>query len=534
MVHVHDLPRAKGRGGDDGAMPPINKRRLQPAKLQGSSVGSKGAGIASFFKADPEHHARAYRPGQGYMAGNSAAAAAARTAAVTRTEKIGEAVGAAPAASEPSKFLLLDLLVDAACPVADKPPVVKKTRNVVATAPFKTWPERAAAIWLHLALDPGSQKPGSWSVLAPKIGGLNRTTAQHWTTCNQKNAPAISKWLPITAKLTWARVKAIMHRDKAFLVGLDKFFAPEDTLPPKMLDGFRPYLDNEGTVVLSADTAPEMPGPRRASLGKKNPAKFVNVNPGTRHIQPRSSRPVRWPEAEAFAKKEFTDAWKVGKPLTALDLKMRLRAEFPAGNMQPAWELKKANNENINDFHGNYMGADTNSLARYKGWIDGVLDRAGFSLRHKTVSQKIPDSWRDDAKEFVKEMRKKFKAAGVTKVIGMDQTFILFYPNENEAVIAPVGAKRVGSSAESDDKEGVTLAVTVELGKRSGMQYTVGQISPAYWVMTGNTCCCPSAQHHKDHSPPHMYKFTPRDSKNKTPGYVGRVGSVCLSLHLPA
>ena len=62
MVHVHDLPRAKGRGGDDGAMPPINKRRLQPAKLQGSSVGSKGAGIASFFKPDPEHHARAYRP----------------------------------------------------------------------------------------------------------------------------------------------------------------------------------------------------------------------------------------------------------------------------------------------------------------------------------------------------------------------------------------------------------------------------------------------------------------------------------------
>jgi hypothetical protein len=45
-----------------------------------------------------------------------------------------------------------------------------------------SWVERSACIWLHLALDPRSQKPGSWSVLCEKVGGLNRTTASHWTT----------------------------------------------------------------------------------------------------------------------------------------------------------------------------------------------------------------------------------------------------------------------------------------------------------------------------------------------------------------
>ena len=86
--------------------------------------------------------------------------------------------------------------------------------------------------------------------------------------------------------------------------------------------------------------------------------------------------------------------------------------------------MTSANNAGINDFHANYMGADKRSLSRYKTWIDGVIDRDGFSLRHKTVSQKIPDSWRDDAAEFVDILRRDFKSFGVTKVLGMDQTFV--------------------------------------------------------------------------------------------------------------
>eukprot|EP01048_Picozoa_sp_COSAG05_P011952 COSAG05_NODE_1164_length_5652_cov_6.810733_4_plen_100_part_00 len=57
MVHVHDLPRAKGCGSRDGAVVLCaNKRRLQPAKLKGSDVGSKGVRISAFFAPDPEHH----------------------------------------------------------------------------------------------------------------------------------------------------------------------------------------------------------------------------------------------------------------------------------------------------------------------------------------------------------------------------------------------------------------------------------------------------------------------------------------------
>jgi hypothetical protein len=64
---------------------------------------------------------------------------------------------------------------------------------------------------------------------------------------------------------------------------------------------------------------------------------------------------------DAAGRKEFSDAWNVGKPLTAIDLKMRLRAEFSAGNLKPAWDIAKSNNPGVNDFHGNYMGADENS-----------------------------------------------------------------------------------------------------------------------------------------------------------------------------
>jgi hypothetical protein len=80
-----------------------------------------------------------------------------------------------------------------------------------------------------------------------------------------------------------------------WLQGLDKFFATEFTLPSHLLDPFRPYLDKEGPVTLSADTAPEVAGARRASLSRKNPEKFRNVTATTKSLEKRSNRPVRWP-----------------------------------------------------------------------------------------------------------------------------------------------------------------------------------------------------------------------------------------------
>eukprot|EP01047_Picozoa_sp_COSAG01_P067522 COSAG01_NODE_9555_length_2410_cov_17.551709_2_plen_144_part_00 len=78
-----------------------------------------------------------------------------------------------------------------------------------------------------------------------------------------------------------------------------------------------------------------------------------------------------------------------------------------------------------------------------------------------------------------------FKATGgVTKVVGMDQTFIHFFPNESDAVMAPIGSDRVGSTVQADDKEGVTLAVTCELGKKNGVSYSPSKIGPGYWTRT--------------------------------------------------
>ena len=96
MPHVHDLPRAKDRGG--GAALCRNKRRLKPAVLQGSAVGAYGKKISSFFAPDPHHHEGAYRPGQGVMNARSAEAIASSDAVVSRAEQLAAALLQIPAA----------------------------------------------------------------------------------------------------------------------------------------------------------------------------------------------------------------------------------------------------------------------------------------------------------------------------------------------------------------------------------------------------------------------------------------------------
>ena len=84
MPHVHDLPRAKDRGG--GASLCRNKRRLKPAVLQGSAVGAYGKTISSFFAPDPHHHEGAYQPGHGVMNARPAEAIASSDAVMRSDE----------------------------------------------------------------------------------------------------------------------------------------------------------------------------------------------------------------------------------------------------------------------------------------------------------------------------------------------------------------------------------------------------------------------------------------------------------------
>ena len=61
------------------------------------------------------------------------------------------------------------------------------------------------------------------------------------------------------------------------------------------------------------------------------------------------------------------------------------------------------------------------------------LKRLNFSVRQRTVSQKIPDDWFQIALDSAKQIRETFEAAGVEVVVNADQTFLLFYHESKKA-----------------------------------------------------------------------------------------------------
>ena len=577
-----EKPAAAVAAADDPNARGFCKRKRSlpgPPDLLGVGIATgKGGGISSFFAPDADHHKDAWRPGLGRMEHKTLGLRAAENAARQARDRgrlalqgAGLVVGLQPALGTGRPILQpvaspLEMLVDAAggagqTPVGDwfkdgvedaprtslgeelddllgisdaaassteslpdgatsKPAAAQaKRRTIVATSANLTLHEKAALIYLHIGLGP--QDAGSWSVLSKTVSGLNRTTAMNWmSTKTEKYQKFIVKWLPIVEKLTWARVKDILAKEKAFIARLEEQAVFTDTyrLPADSLEKYQKYRAVVGRAILSRDTVPDLAGARRASMAKKDESKFANVKAQTKSVRARSSRKLRWPVQEQIAKEIFVEAWEKGRPITMSVLKAQLKEKFPEGTSKAAYFYgRTAIGDPQNDFYLNYMGHEQNTLSKYSNWIKDVLDRAGYSVQKKTVSQKIPDSWEEDSKEFVMRMRRAFKAFGVTVTLGMDQTFILFHPSENDAVIAPTNSDRVTTTVASDDKEGVTLAVTCELGKRIGSSYMPGKIAEGYWVLTGKTCVCPDVDHHKAHSPPHMTKLI-RGTKTPTPG----------------
>jgi hypothetical protein len=67
-----------------------------------------------------------------------------------------------------------------------------------------------------------------------------------------------------------------------------------------------------------------------------------------------------------------------------------------------------------------------------------VLKRNGWTLRKKTVSQKIPANWVEIAQTDSMRISDVMQRAGVDVLINADETFVKFYPADDR-VIAPEG-----------------------------------------------------------------------------------------------
>jgi len=125
----------------------------------------------------------------------------------------------------------------------------------------------------------------------------------------------------------------------------------------------------------------------------------------------------------------------------------------------------------------NFVKGKPNTVQKF---IMRTLISNNWSVRKITISQSIPVDWRTKAFENTAHIQKKFSEENVDVVVNADETFLLFHPF-GEKVIAPLGMKRTGTTAQVDnEKFGATVMIACE--------YKTSSILPPMIIFTGVYC----------------------------------------------
>ena len=105
----------------------------------------------------------------------------------------------------------------------------------------------------------------------------------------------------------------------------------------------------------------------------------------------------------------------------------------------------------------------------------GCLKRINFVARKNSISQVVPNTWREDSERAGADIRELMIDCDV--IVNADQTFIKLHM-VNDIVLAPAGTKRVGGKVNpTDTKAGFTFMVHVEMLSNS--------IGPPFLVFNG-------------------------------------------------
>ena len=108
-------------------------------------------------------------------------------------------------------------------------------------------------------------------------------------------------------------------------------------------------------------------------------------------------------------------------------------------------------------------------------------------MRKETVSQKIPDNWKELSIAFSEEVQEKFRASGVNVIVCADQTFVKFLLAD-EKLLVPTGIRRVGTSVQSDDKrKGITLMLSAYIDEGEASEPIKCGLLPPFMVFNGKT-----------------------------------------------
>ena len=140
------------------------------------------------------------------------------------------------------------------------------------------------------------------------------------------------------------------------------------------------------------------------------------------------------------------------------------------------------------DFFKQYVDpAKDSAKAQLCHWMSRLLHRMGFSSRKETVSQKIPDDWKEQSIAFSKETLNFFREKNVDVVVCADQTFLRFLLAKEELLV-PTGTRRVGTTVTGpDERKGVTLMLSAFINKGDNGRVGKTGLLPPFFVFNGKT-----------------------------------------------
>ena len=309
-----------------------------------------------------------------------------------------------------------------------------------------TWYDRASLIFLYLStLLPhlGSDKR-KLEVIA-RTGGVREVTMMKWVQIKGKGAGKfVWKWLPLVKNMVWRDVKILLDSKGLAQLGLTESMHVDDEYNVKAkLVPYEPFVRGKPSV-LSKFIKGANPSNRAARERRKR--KCVNVNKKTRRFKRKDKKKPRKYKALAKAVSKYVlDRWYGGDPATRREVYDEIRSRDDTG---PGTE-----------FHTKHLVAGKEPhLAMF---LSRCLKRINFSTRKNSISQVVPDDWREQAEEASQRIREALRDCDI--VLNADQTFVKMYL-EDEKVLAPIGAKRVGGKVNATDKKaGFTVMITVEM-----------------------------------------------------------------------
>ena len=300
--------------------------------------------------------------------------------------------------------------------------------------------------------------------------GIARSTILGWiTTSVKKNC--VRKWYDIVVNLTWSQVRERYNKE------LVAKFAHIDGDEKVSLEKWR--LLRGDNVVLSefCNVAPA----KRARLARTSLqakargetsalGKFSLLNkPDKRQNE---LRPVKYPEMYKKVTEYILYGWHSGAPVTRQACYMKI-FEFSGG---------------AGMFWNQYLNPEKDTApAQLSHWLTRTLKRMGFSSRKETISQKIPDNWKELSKDFSTNALDYLRKNEVDLVITADQTFLNLLLAKDDLLV-PTGIRRVGTSVEGDDfRKGVSLMLTAYIWKERNTGTLDTGLLPPFIVFNGKT-----------------------------------------------